>query len=62
MSVAVYVTLGNSSGNLCRTKLRDKLQEKLPSVTAPLIALISFTVKFYFLFRVNFIYPKLVYH
>ena len=34
-----HVTLGNDSGNLCRngaTKLRDKLEKKLPSVTAPL--------------------------
>ena len=38
MFISGYVTLRNDSCNLCRndaTKLRDKLQEKLPSVTAP---------------------------
>ena len=37
--ISRHVTLGNDSDNLCRnvaTKLRDKLQEKLPSVRAPL--------------------------
>ena len=36
MSVAGYVTLGNIRATCIATKLRDKLQEKLPSVTAPL--------------------------
>ena len=39
MFISGYVTLGNDSGNLCRngaTKLREKLQETLPSVKAPL--------------------------
>ena len=38
MFISGDVTPGNDSCNLCRngaTKLRDKLQEKLPSVTAP---------------------------
>ena len=38
MFISGHVTLGNDLGNLCRnsaTKLRDKLQEKLPSVTVP---------------------------
>ena len=38
MFISEHVTLGNNPCNLCRngaTKLRDKLQEKLPSVTAP---------------------------
>ena len=37
MLISGHVTLGNDSGNLCRnfaTKLRDNLQEKLPSITA----------------------------
>ena len=40
MFIAGHVTLGNDSGNLCRNgakKLRDKLQEKFPTVTAPLV-------------------------
>ena len=36
MSVAGHITLGNILCNLCRDNMRDKLQEKLPSVTAPL--------------------------
>ena len=38
MFITAHVTSGNDPCNLCRngaTKLRDKLQEKLPSVTAP---------------------------
>ena len=38
--ISGYVTLRNDPCNLCRngaTKLRDKLQEKLPSVTAALL-------------------------
>ena len=39
MFISGYVTLGNDPCNLCRNgarKLRDKLQEKFHSVTAPL--------------------------
>ena len=39
MFITGHVTLGNDSCNLCyngATKLRDKLQEKLPCVTAAL--------------------------
>ena len=35
MSIAGYVTLGNFSYNCDTAKLRDKLQETLPSVTQP---------------------------
>ena len=38
MFISGHVTLGNDPCNLCHngaTKLRDRLQEKLPSVTAP---------------------------
>ena len=38
MFISGHVTLGNDSCNLCRngaTKLPDKLQDKLLSVTAP---------------------------
>ena len=41
MLISGHVTQGNDSCNLCRNgaiKLRDKLQEKLPSVAAPLVS------------------------
>ena len=40
--ISRYVTLRNDPCNLCRngsTRLRDKLQEKLPSVTAASVAI-----------------------
>ena len=36
MFISGPVTLGNDPCNLCATKLRDKLEEKLHIVTAPL--------------------------
>ena len=35
MFISEYVTLGNDWCDLCCKKIGDKLQEKLPCVTAP---------------------------
>ena len=47
MFISGYVTLCNDPCNLCRnslTRLRDKLQGKLPSVTVPLYFQVTFSL------------------